>query len=59
MYLLRVAIVHVARLERREPVGVDVGEHARGGAELQQRDVLALGDGARELRLHLVDLGIR
>ena len=36
-----------ARLERRQPVGVDVREHARGGAELQQRDVLALGDRAR------------
>ena len=50
--------VHVARLERRQPVGVDVREHARGGAELQQRDVLALGDRARELRLHLDDVGI-
>ena len=48
----------VARLERRQPVGVDVGEHARSGAELQQRDVLALGDRAGELRLHLDDVGI-
>ena len=47
----------VARLERRQPVGVDVGEHARGGAELQQRDVLALGHRVGELRLHLDDLG--
>ena len=43
----------VARLERRQPVGVDMREHAGGGAELQQRDILALGDGAGELRLHL------
>src|SRR5499427_1370805 len=50
--------VHGARLERRKPVGVDVGEHARGGAELQKRDVLALGLGAGELRLHLDDLGL-
>ena len=48
----------VARLERRQPVGVDVREHARGGAELQQRDVLALGHRAGELRLHLDDVGI-
>ena len=48
----------VARLERRQPVGVDVGEHAAGRAELQQRDVLALGHGARELRLHLHDVGL-
>ena len=47
----------VARLERRQPVGVDVGEHAGGGAELQQRDILALGDRAGELRLHLDDVG--
>src|ERR1700722_5724086 len=45
-----------ARLERGQPVGVDVGEHARGGAELQQRDVLALGLGAGKLRLALDDL---
>ncbi len=50
---------HVARLERREPIGVDVREHARGGAELQQRNVFALGDRAGELRLHLDDLGFR
>src|SRR4029077_1164305 len=50
--------VDVARLERGEPVGVDLGEHARGGAELQQRDVLALGDRARGLWLDLDDLGI-
>ncbi len=49
--------VHGARLERRQPVGVDVGEHAGGGAELQERDVLALGDRVGELRLHLLDLG--
>ena len=48
----------VARLERRQPVGVDVRQHAGGGAELQQRDVLALGHRAGELRLHLDDLGI-
>ena len=47
-----------ARLERRQPVGVDVREHAGGGAELQQRDVLALGHRVRELRLHLDDVGI-
>ncbi len=58
MYLLACRDGDVARLERREPVGVDVGEHARGGAELQQRDVLALGDRARQLRLHLDDVGI-
>ena len=46
-----------ARLERRQPVGVDVGEHARGGAELQKRDILALGDRAGKLRLHLDDIG--
>ncbi len=46
-----------ARLERGEPVGVDMGEHARGGAELQQRDVLALGLGAAQLRLDFDDLG--
>ncbi len=50
--------VHGARLERRQPVGVDLRQHARGGAELQQRDVLALGNRALELRLHLDDLGI-
>ena len=48
----------VARLERRQPIGVDVREHARRGAELQQRDILALGDRAGELRLHLDDVGI-
>ena len=48
----------VARLERREPIGVDVREHAGGGAELQQRDVLALGDRAGELRLHLDDVAV-
>ncbi len=42
----------VARLERRQPVGVDVGEHARSRPELQQCDILALGDGAGKLRLH-------
>src|SRR6478672_6155317 len=48
----------VARLEWREPIGVDVGQHARGRAELQQRDVLALRDGAGKLRLNLDDVGI-
>ena len=47
-----------ARLEGREPVGVDVRQHAGGGAELQQRDVLALRDGVGELRLDLDDVGI-
>jgi hypothetical protein len=47
-----------ARLERRQPIGVDVGEHTGSGAELQQRDVLAFGNGAGKLRLHLDDLGI-
>ena len=47
----------VARLERREPVGVDLRQHAGRGAELQQRDVLALGDRAGELRLHVDDIG--
>ena len=57
-YLLARRDVHGARLERRQPVGVDMRQHAGGGAELQQRDVLALGDRARELRLHLDDFGI-
>src|SRR5712664_314553 len=43
----------VARLERRQPVGIDMRQYAGGGAKLQQRDILALGDGAGELRLHL------
>ena len=46
----------VARLERRQPVGVDMGEHAGGGAELQKRDVLALCDGAGKLRLNFHDI---
>jgi hypothetical protein len=50
--------VHGARLERRQPVRVDVREHARGGAELQERNVLALCHGTRELRLHFDDVGI-
>ena len=50
--------MHGARLERRQPVGVDMRKHAGGGAELQQRDVLALGHRARQLRLHFDDLGI-
>ena len=33
-------------------------EHARGGAELQERDVLALGHRARQLRLDFDDLRI-
>ncbi len=37
----------VARLERGQPVGIDVRQHARRGAELQQRNVLALGHRAR------------
>ena len=49
---------HVARLERRQPIGVDVRQHAGRGAELQQRDVLALGHRAGQLRLHLDDVGI-
>ena len=49
----------VARLERGEPIGVDLGEHSRSGAELQQRDVLALGDRARGLRLDFDDLRTR
>ena len=48
----------VARLERGQPVGVDLREHARGGAELQQRDVFTLGDCARQLRLHFDDVGL-
>src|ERR1700733_5433850 len=47
----------VAGLERRQPVGIDVGEHARGGSKLQQRDILALGDRAGELRLHFDNVG--
>src|SRR3569832_42947 len=47
---------HAARLERRQPVGVDVSEHAGGGPELQQRDVFPLGHGAGQLRLHLDDV---
>ncbi len=35
--------VNGARLERRQPVGVDLRQHAGSGAELQQRNVLALG----------------
>ena len=49
--------VDVSRLERRQPVGVDVREHTRLRAELQQRDILALGNGARGLRLDFDDLG--
>jgi hypothetical protein len=33
-----------------------VGEHARGSTELQERDILALGDRAGKLRLHLDDI---
>jgi len=32
---------HIARLERGDPVGVDVSEHAGSGAELQQSNVLS------------------
>src|SRR5262249_57035589 len=46
------------RLERRQRIGVDVGEHAGGGAELQECDVLALGNRIRELRLHFRDVGV-
>src|SRR6266852_6278252 len=49
----------VARLERRQPVGVDMRENARGGAELQERNILALGDGAGKLRLHLHNVRLR
>src|ERR1700674_747552 len=42
----------VARLERRQPVGVDMGKHAGGGSKLQERDILALGHCAGELGLH-------
>src|SRR5229473_7262918 len=68
-YLAREKIAHdvfaaggdgdAARLERGQPVGVDMREHAGGGAELQQRDILALGDGAGELRLHLHNIRLR
>src|SRR3981081_624185 len=34
-------------------------KHAGGGAELQQRNILAFGDGAGELRLHLHDIRLR
>src|SRR5471030_1964506 len=47
--------VHGARLERRQPIGIDVGENAGSGAELQERDVLARGARLRQLRLHLDD----
>src|SRR5580658_8871004 len=47
-----------ACLERRQPVGVDVRQHAGRGAELQKRDVLALGDRTRSLRLDLHDFRI-
>ena len=47
--------LHGARLKRREPIGVDVGEHAGRGAELQERDVFAFGARAGKLRLHLDD----
>src|SRR4029077_19037746 len=46
-----------ARLERRQPVGVDMGKHARGRPELQQRDILALGDRTGKLWLHFDDVG--
>src|SRR4051812_14122145 len=48
--------VHGTCLERGEPVGVDLSEHARLSTELEQRDVLALRDRALDLRLHLGDL---
>ena len=48
----------VAGFERRQPVGVDVGEHARCGAELQQCNVLAVGHGIGQLWLHLDDVGV-
>mgnify|MGYP006920630455 CR=1 FL=1 len=48
----------VSRLEWRQPIRVDVRQHAGGGAELQKRDVLAFGDRARKLRLHLDNVGI-
>jgi len=41
MYLPRVATVTPARLGRASASGVDVRKHAGGGAELQQRDILA------------------
>jgi len=50
--------VNRAGLERRQPIGVDVREHAGRGAKLQQRDILTLGDGARGLRLDLDDFRI-
>jgi hypothetical protein len=34
-----------------------MGEHAGRSAELKQRDVLALGDGAGQLRLNIDDVG--
>src|SRR5262245_13586403 len=48
----------VARFERREPIGVDVGEDTGAGAELQERDVFALGNRVGELRLHFGDIGL-
>ena len=49
----------VTRLERRQPIRVDMGENAGGGAKLQKRNIFTLGDGAGELRLHLDDVGVR
>src|SRR4029450_8851737 len=48
----------IARLERREPIGVDVRKYARRGTELQQSDILTLRDRSGELRLHLDNVGI-
>ena len=49
---------NVSCLERRQPIRVDVCENTRCGAKLQERNVFALGDRARQLRLHLDDIRI-
>src|SRR5262249_53036982 len=48
----------VARLEWRQPIGVDMGENSRGSAELEKRNVFALGNCAGELWLHFDNVGI-
>jgi hypothetical protein len=54
MYLLRVAMVTLRALN-----GVSqLGENAGAGAELQERDVFALGNRVGELRLHFGDIGL-
>src|SRR4051794_33501422 len=49
----------IPRLEGCEPIRVDVRQYTGGSAELEERDVLTLGERAGELRLHLNDLRFR